>query len=233
MDAGDKARQRVAKVEAIGKLIDEYHLKVQGRLPHPRDSLAQACQDTRSSDWRRAAAGYIWRNGRWYRDERYETEWRHDAAGHTWTEGRRQVPDRESFKRRAPPYGQWGSWEAPTGSSNSSGGARPNRRPISVPQSLAGFSDDRSFNLRKAESTATDARSSVEVSVSAIAPARSSIEVLLYSRDGRARSLPAVQALARQLGVAPNSELWQQFEAHFQHIRVKAASLVRGGRSVP
>jgi len=41
MDAGDKARQRVAKVEAIGKLIDEYHLKVQGRLPHPRDSLAQ------------------------------------------------------------------------------------------------------------------------------------------------------------------------------------------------
>ena len=59
MDAGDKARQRVAKVEAIGKLIDEYHLKVQGRLPHPRDSLAQACQDTRSSDWRRAAAGYI------------------------------------------------------------------------------------------------------------------------------------------------------------------------------
>lgn len=50
--------QRLAKVEAIGKLIDEYHMNVLARLHQPEDSLPAEIRGLRTdATFQRAAPG--------------------------------------------------------------------------------------------------------------------------------------------------------------------------------
>lgn len=212
-----KARQRLDKVEAIAKHIDEYHQEMLGRLPRPADGLQRACQVTSSWKRRHVAAGCIWEHGRWHKraDGHGRGAWynTHESQGahHQYPHhgGRRSTVLSNRFAPLASTdqedgdlndytleYRQAAQGRDKDVTNSTPAGRPPNRRkPIRLPVTSQHVADER-----------------FQQGIGGIAPPapQVTLEVCVFDGTGAKRSYTEALQFAKQQGLQVNSTLLDQ-----------------------